>query len=352
MDQMTVSTLNMASNTAKPETEQKTGQALDGSEKDAFRQALESARKQPKDRAAQNADSEGKAEVSEPAQDAEKMDPAVLSQLAAMQCVQAETVQILVPASPANAEPQLIVQSADLQMQGEQLSENSAKQTTVAAEQTTVAAQTQTAQAPAAAAEKQSNGAQSEMQQSLQQSAHPAEKQEETQLKNVEGETLGTESRIFRQLETAPIKVSDAAAPAEAKSMAAQIADKLAEAMPRGETRVEVQLTPEHLGKITVELRQRDDGSLHILLHAENSQTRLLLEKDLGGLQMLLHRNTNQDVQVEVPRQQEAQQDMYREDRQEQGHGQRQQQQEKPHSSDDFLQQLRLGLIPAEEAAS
>ncbi|MBR2481960.1 MAG: flagellar hook-length control protein FliK, partial [Oscillospiraceae bacterium] len=136
-----------------------------------------------------------------------------------------------------------------------------------------------------------------------------------------------------------------------AESVKAQIGDKLTETLANGETRVELQLTPDHLGKITIELTKSGDGALHVTLFAENSQTRLMLERDMGGLQSLLHQNVREDVQVEVSHQSEAQQQESYDGHQQQN----QREQEQKHQrqqGEDFLNQLRLGLIPQEEAAS
>ena len=92
---------------------------------------------------------------------------------------------------------------------------------------------------------------------------------------------------------------------------------------------------------------------LHVALRAENSQTQTLLEKDATGLQALLMRNTQQEVQVEVSPQQESQRQDFEDGRQ---HGQQQdpqqQKQEQKRNGLDFLQQLRLGLIPLDGEAS
>ena len=92
------------------------------------------------------------------------------------------------------------------------------------------------------------------------------------------------------------------------------------------------------------------DGGLVVQLHAENRDTQSLLSKNLSGLENLLSRETQQEVRVEVPRQEESQrQDLY----EQQQHQQRQQQQERRQSrhtdSEAFMQQLRLGLIPMDE---
>ena len=128
--------------------------------------------------------------------------------------------------------------------------------------------------------------------------------------------------------------------------MEEQIVSKLAETISAGETKVEIQLTPEHLGKVTVELTQKEDGSLHIALQAESSQTRNLLEREMSGLQSLLSQTTRQEVEVNVSQPQEQQQQQNYDGHQQQH--QQQQQQEKPRSGEDFLNQLRLGLLTTE----
>ena len=166
----------------------------------------------------------------------------------------------------------------------------------------------------------------------------------------VEGEV---ENPVFRQVETAPVKVSETAAPAEAATpVETQVSEKVQQAIANGETRVEVQLTPEHLGKITIEVTQKGDGSLHIALHAENHQTRSLLERDISGLQTVLTRGTQQEVQVEVPRQQENQQNQFEDGRNQQNRQQQQEQKHQRQSSEDFLNQLRLGLVSFDEVQS
>ena len=166
----------------------------------------------------------------------------------------------------------------------------------------------------------------------------------------VEGEV---ENSVFRQVETAPVKVSETAAPTEtAAPVETQVSEKVQQAVANGETRVEVQLTPEHLGKITIEVTQKGDGSLHIALHAENHQTRSLLERDISSLQTVLTRGTQQEVQVEVPRQQENQQNQFEDGRNQHSRQQQQEQKHQRQSSEDFLNQLRLGLVSFDEVQS
>ena len=119
---------------------------------------------------------------------------------------------------------------------------------------------------------------------------------------------------------------------------------------------MQLQLNPEYLGHVTVELTRSAEGALSVVLHAERLQTQGLLEKHMGGLQELLSANGREDVVVEVQRQQESQQSANFDYNGSSGNGkqgqpQQEQQQRQPQHTENFLQQLRLGLVPLEEAA-
>lgn len=161
------------------------------------------------------------------------------------------------------------------------------------------------------------------------------------------------ETPVFREVREIPVKVGEAPTAEETREIPVedQVAPRLAEALKSGETRVEIQLEPENLGKVTVEVTLREDGALHVALHAENSQTRGLLERSADSLMAMLGREARQEVQVEVPRQQESQQQNFYDGRQGHEHQGRQQQerrQEQRGGSEDFLHQLRLGLVPGD----
>lgn len=179
----------------------------------------------------------------------------------------------------------------------------------------------------------------------------PEEQREDEPENNLES---GGETAVFRDVREVPVKVGEPAAAeqtTQAQPVETQVAEKLTEALKSGETRVEIQLTPENLGKVSVEVTMQEDGTLHVALHAENMQTRSLLERDATGLQTLLARNTQQEVQVEVSRQQESQRQNFYDGHQGQEHQNPQQQRrnrQSRESAEDFLHQLRLGLIPAE----
>ena len=163
---------------------------------------------------------------------------------------------------------------------------------------------------------------------------------------------------VFRDIKAVPIKVGEVyqAEPATENAVELKnLGDTLKQAIDRGENRLELQLQPAELGRIRVEMRWSSEGALHVVLHAENARTQGLLEKDMAGLQLLLGRETQQEVKIELSRQQEASRQSFDDGRQngeqQQHQRQEQEQQSSRHSGQDFLHQLRLGLIPAEEVS-
>ena len=222
----------------------------------------------------------------------------------------------------------------------------------VSAEQTGQAA-SEAVQEFAAAAESTGDTALRHDSADLQQQFSTAEAGEQSGKDDLPELTVETEAQVFKSVETAPIKVSETAAPmrpAQAEPVEEQIAVRVNESVSLGETRVELQLTPESLGKVTIEMVQKEDGSLSIAIQAENSQTRNLLERDLSGLQSLLSRTTQQEVQVNVAQPQEQQQPQDYDGHQQQQH--HQQQQENRQRSEEFLNRLRLSLLIPEAEAS
>jgi flagellar hook-length control protein FliK len=157
------------------------------------------------------------------------------------------------------------------------------------------------------------------------------------------------------------IKVAEAPAAESTEQTAPvekQIADQLTQALDQGESKVEVKLTPESLGSVTVEVTQQKNGALSVVLTAESDHTRTLLTQHMGNLQELLGAQGQKDVQIQVARQQESQQsDANYDDRNgaqngQSGQQQEQRQQQARQQDQDFLQQLRLGLIPLDGEAS
>ena len=149
------------------------------------------------------------------------------------------------------------------------------------------------------------------------------------------------ETPVFENVRDIPVKVGEAPVeepePEPEIPVEDQIGPKLAQALNAGDTRVELQLNPENLGHVTVEMTL-----------AESGKTMNLLEKGLDNLHLMLARNAQQDVQVEVQKQEESQQQNFYDGRG--GHAQHQDQRrerrEEQRDSENFFQQLRLGLIP------
>lgn len=172
---------------------------------------------------------------------------------------------------------------------------------------------------------------------------------------------VAEEAPLFENVEAAPIKVAEAPAQTETVETAsvdveAQVKEKLTQAVENGESKVEIKLTPETLGSVKIEITQDHSGVMHIVINAESGQTRGLLEKHVSGLQNMLADRGYQTVQIEVREQQENRQTNERQDSFQDGRngqGGQQQEQRRQHAprTEDFLQQLRLGLIPLEEVS-
>lgn len=171
--------------------------------------------------------------------------------------------------------------------------------------------------------------------------------------------TENTAQPIFHEVESAPIKVGEAKPldeTAQAKPVEHQVAEPIIQALGNGESRIQISLTPENLGNVRVELIHSNDGTLRVVLSADNAETRGLLEKNAAGLQSLLAKNDHEIVEVQVERQQESQQNggynqQQNENGREQQNGGQHRENHDRHQSQDFLQQLRLGLVPTEEVS-
>ena len=89
-------------------------------------------------------------------------------------------------------------------------------------------------------------------------------------------------------------------------------------------------------------------------ISARNDDTRALLERHATNLQELLSSRVREAVEVTVQRQQESQQSQHQQQNYDghNGHaqdGQQERRRRQEHtSSQDFMQQLRLGLIPTD----
>ena len=159
---------------------------------------------------------------------------------------------------------------------------------------------------------------------------------------------------VFHDVKAAPIKVGevDRAPEAEEPDVVRQVDDGIAQALENGESLVRIQLNPENLGSVTVEITRSAEGIIRVALNAHSGETRNLLERHAGELQGLLSSRTQQNVEVNVQRQQESQQNQNHNYDGHNGHAQdgehRRRRQQEQSGSQDFIQQLRLGLIPVD----
>ena len=159
---------------------------------------------------------------------------------------------------------------------------------------------------------------------------------------------------LFHDVKAAPVKVGEVydATKTGETNVAKQVDNGVAQALAKGESMVRIQLNPENLGSLTVEITRSAEGVIRVALNAHSGETRSLLERHAGELQGLLSSRTQQDVEVSVHRQQESQQNQNQNYDGRNGHAQdgerRRHRQQEQTGSQDFIQQLRLGLIPAD----
>lgn len=169
-------------------------------------------------------------------------------------------------------------------------------------------------------------------------------------------EDAPAETPVFEDVRAVPVKVAEAPAEpeqAETESIGKQIGQRLIQvtsvtAEGNGQT-ITVRLDPANLGKVQVEVSLSEDGTLRVTLSAENSRTAGLLDRHSSELAGILGRYAEREVQVEVPKQENQQrQDLYEQQQQQsrQQHQQQEQRHSRKESGEDFLHQLRLGLIP------
>lgn len=189
------------------------------------------------------------------------------------------------------------------------------------------------------------------------QEAQPQTQEDDGQIETFEADQAP--QQLFHDVKAAPVKVGEVYQPEQTDKadVAQQIDAGLAQALEKGESMVRIQLTPENLGSVTVEITRSAEGLIRVALNAHSGETRSLLERHAGELQGMLSSRTQQDVEVNVQHNQESQQNQNQQNPYDgrSGHGQggqeerRQSRREQSEHGQDFMQQLRLGLIPADE---
>lgn len=188
-----------------------------------------------------------------------------------------------------------------------------------------------------------------------QQTAEEAQPQEQEGSKVEVIEVDQAPQQIFHDVKAAPVKVGEAysAEQPDEADVVRQVENQIVQAVQNGESTVTVKLTPENLGEVTVQVSMKSGGILAVAISARNDDTRALLERHSVNLQELLSTRVRQTVEVDIQRGQENQQSQNHPNYDgHNGHAQDQQQerrQQREHTStQDFMQQLRLGLIPGD----
>lgn len=157
------------------------------------------------------------------------------------------------------------------------------------------------------------------------------------------------EQPLFGEVETVPVKVGETTPKinTEAPDMEKQLADTIEANLKTAGDKVEVQLEPENLGRITIEMVQHE-GKLGLVIYAESTKTTSLLAQHAGNLCALLEDRSGQIVQVQVQQEQQPQPQYDGHNQQEQQQEQQQHPQQSKAEQDSFLGQLRLGLTQLE----
>jgi flagellar hook-length control protein FliK len=172
---------------------------------------------------------------------------------------------------------------------------------------------------------------------------------------NVQMESVdaGTAQPLFRDTQTVPVKVGETpVADTTQPDLDDRLAKQIGTTLEEGTQQVKLQLTPESLGTLTIDLTRTQDGALQVVLHTTTEKAANLLNQHAENLSALLQNSTQNTVQIEVQRQDQNQQFQQQFQQQNQQHGNSQQHSRRQQSGEDFLQQLRLGLVTLDEQVS
>ena len=171
---------------------------------------------------------------------------------------------------------------------------------------------------------------------------------------NLTGELLA-DKPLFKDVKAAPIKVGENfQLDTQQTDMDDQLAETIRFAAQQGLKQIEIKLSPENLGSLTIKLTQSVDGSLQVVLHAANAKAANLLTQHLDNLNAALQGySQNSEVQVQVQRGEDSQQ-AQQQQADPDGHNRQQHQHQQQHQQDngrseDFIQRFRLGLSGLED---
>lgn len=117
----------------------------------------------------------------------------------------------------------------------------------------------------------------------------------------------GGDQKLFQGTEAAPVKVGDGAVlDTTSEQFDARLSRTIRSIADQGIQKIELKLTPEHLGNVVVELTRSEGSALHVVLRAESEHTANLLREHLGTLGSMLQNGSQQEVRIEVAHPQES----------------------------------------------
>lgn len=177
---------------------------------------------------------------------------------------------------------------------------------------------------------------------------HLSDETQETPDVAIKGDTP-----IFQSVDTVPVKVGETQTiHTETADFDEKLVNTISTTQNQGLTKVKLSLTPASLGNIEIELSQNVQGSLQVVIHTTTEKATNLLLHHSQDLGQLLQASNNANVQISVDQQSEKQAYQENYSQHNGGHGGYQQQQHRHTTNEDFLNQLRLGLISTDEQAS
>lgn len=167
---------------------------------------------------------------------------------------------------------------------------------------------------------------------------------------DLDASAMADRQPLFKDVKAAPVKVGDNfRLDTQEPDMEAKLADTIRFAAQQGLREIEIKLSPENLGALTIKLTQSADGALQVVLRTGTAKAAGLLNQHLDGLNAALQGyGQNSEVRVEVQRNEDSQQAQQQQTDPNGHNRQSRQQQQQPREeshSGDFLQKLRLGLF-------
>ena len=168
-------------------------------------------------------------------------------------------------------------------------------------------------------------------------------------------EAPGAEQPVFHETHAVPVKVGERYETVDTQQpeMDNQLANVIQNAAQTGAERIEIHLAPQNLGSLVIEMTKDVSGALQVILHASNAKAANVLDQHLNGLHTALQGYSQEEVRLEVQRNESSEQQHFRQadpDGRGQQHRQQQERHEEEHANgQEFLQKLRLGLFGGEE---